>query len=401
MSRGQNKIFAHAFITGASSGLGEALARQLVRHQAVKRLSVCGRKSERLKALQGWCEERGVETAVFVFDLRERGVQEQCLKKADAACPLDLYIACAGITVAKDQGGLESPGELQRLLEVNCLAACSGLAAAAELMLTRRRGTLAAISSLASLLALQGSPAYGASKAALSTYCRALAPFLRTRGITLCLALPGFIETPMSARFAGPRPLMLTAEAAADRLIAAFRRGRRLCVFPRSLYWGIRLLNLLPEWLQRQILRFFEFEVMPEMLASPGVPPVAAGAPAAGAGTGAAAAAPAGSGGTVTAGSAGNPAAAGDAAGAAAANLRMKTGIAARADSATGTPAVAGAVADAAAAGAGAASSASGQGNYGMAAGPAGAASGCSGTATAGHAGAAATSAVSGGSQQP
>lgn len=264
MKRGSTQIFSHAFITGASSGVGEALARQLVRHRAVKKLSVCGRKKERLEALQSWCVKEGVETSVFVFDLREPGAQEQCLKEADALSPLDLYIACAGITVAKDQGGLENPREVQRLLEVNCLSACSGLACAAELMLGRHRGTLAAISSLASMLALQGSPAYGASKAALSTYCRSVAPCLKKQGIALCLALPGFIETPMSVRFSGSKPLMITADAAADRLIAAFRKGRPLCVFPLSLYWGIKLLNLLPEFLQRFILRFFEFEILPE-----------------------------------------------------------------------------------------------------------------------------------------
>lgn len=181
------------------------------------------------------------------LDLLDEPALAAWIADMEAATPLDLVIANAGIT-----GGHHGPGaeesieELRQIVDINFVAACRTVHTALGPMRRRRRGQIALVSSLAGMRGLPYSPGYCASKAALITYAEALRAWLRRDGIEVAVILPGFVDTPMAARVNGPRPMMLTADRAASIIRRGLARGRPRIAFPLPLYWLQRAASLLP-----------------------------------------------------------------------------------------------------------------------------------------------------------
>jgi short-subunit dehydrogenase len=246
-------------ITGASGGIGAALAKAYARPGVT--LALTGRNEERLRAAVATAAAAGAIVLYRALDVRDGAALTSWIGEVEAAHPLDLVIANAGITGGHHDGADESIEEVRRLIETNFLAACRTVDAALPAMRRRRHGQIAFVSSLAGVRGLSHMPGYSASKAALIAYAEAMRGWLRDDGIEVAIVLPGNVDTPMLARESGPKPMTLTAE----RTAAIIKRGlarRRACIaFPFPLYWLLRTSTLLPAAPVDKVLNRFRVTV--------------------------------------------------------------------------------------------------------------------------------------------
>ena len=249
-------------ITGASSGIGAALARAYAAPRT--QLALCGRDVARLAAVANLCREYGAEVIETCLDVTEAPAVAAWIDTADRASPLELVIANAGV-----QGGLwrngagETLDELHRVMEVNFGGVSNTIHPALPSMRRRQRGQIALIASLAALRGIPFSPGYCASKAAVRIYGEALRSWLAPEGIDVSVVLAGFVETRLSQTVSGPKPLMLSPERAADTIRRGLARGRRQIAFPYPLYLGVQLTRALPPGLVDPILRRFAVDIGP------------------------------------------------------------------------------------------------------------------------------------------
>jgi short-subunit dehydrogenase len=254
---------AHVAITGASGGLGRALAE----HYAApnRRLSLAGRDPRRLAACAAACQAKGALVSTAVFDLRDHLALRDWLRGLHETQPLDLVFANAGVSASSAGTGLEHPEDAARLLEINAGGTIETARAAAELMLERRRGQIIIVSSLAAFHPLKSSPAYCAGKAASRLYGLSLRAFLAAKGVGVTVVSPGYVDTPMSRRLKGKKPFLWSAEKAAAHIARGLAANPREIAFPRLIAWGLRLLSLLPESIAGLFMkRFDDFSVEPD-----------------------------------------------------------------------------------------------------------------------------------------
>ena len=159
--------------------------------------------------------------------------------------PLDLVVANAGVGLPTDAARLDA-GACRKLMRVNYEGAVNTFAAALPGMVSRGRGRIAAVSSLAAWRGLPGNGGYGASKAALSTLMQAMRIELAPVGVGVTVVHPGFIATPMTARNRFPMPFLLEADDAAERIVRGLERGRARVDFPWPMVLALGLVRLLP-----------------------------------------------------------------------------------------------------------------------------------------------------------
>lgn len=234
--------FDGVLITGASSGIGQALA--LACAAAGVRLHLCGRNERRLAATAKLCRERGADVDAILLDVRDAAAAEAWIK---AAAPLDLVIANAGIAGRKD-GRPETDRETMEIFATNLQGVLNTVLPAIAVMRAQpaRSRHIAVIASIAAFVASPIAPAYCASKAAVDTWIVALAPALRQDGILLSSVCPGFIRTPMTADNPFPMPGLIDADRAAAIILRGIGAGRTRIAFPRQMAIAARLGALLP-----------------------------------------------------------------------------------------------------------------------------------------------------------
>jgi short-subunit dehydrogenase len=237
-----------AVVTGAASGMGRALCHELAREGVC--LGLLDRNADGLDSLAGELRADGSTCALASADVRDRhGVRKAIHKLAGELGPVDLLVACAGITGATlvDDLAVE---DTERLVQVNVLGVAYCIDAVLPDMLARGRGHIVALSSLAGCRGMPFSAAYCASKAALSNYLESLRPSLRRRGISVTTVLPGFVRTPlMAGALVRPPVPMMEPEAAARHILRAIRRKSRVYAFPWSTSVVLATLRWLPAWL--------------------------------------------------------------------------------------------------------------------------------------------------------
>jgi short-subunit dehydrogenase len=237
-----------AVITGASSGIGWELARLLAAGRC--RVGLIARRVDRLEKLSEEIRQAGGTAAHAAADVGNREQVEAAVRKLrEALGPIDLMIANAGV----GRPTLCDPinmADIEEMIRVNLLGVVYSFATVMPDMLARRRGHLAAISSLAGYKGLPGESAYCASKAAVNTYLDGLRMHLRDWGITVTTICPGFIRTPMTADNPSPMPWLLEADDAARRIVRALSCRKKVCNFP----WQMTLLTHLTRWLPDALL---------------------------------------------------------------------------------------------------------------------------------------------------
>jgi NADP-dependent 3-hydroxy acid dehydrogenase YdfG len=238
--------FEHVVITGASSGLGAALARYYAAPGRL--LSLGGRDSARLGALSDACRALGAVVEPMSVDVTDAEAMESWLLGRDDAAPVDLVVAGAGIGgAAVVTQGLPETGDRARLImATNAGGVVNTVTPLLPRLIARRSGSVALIGSISGAIGLPQSPAYCASKAAVAVYGDALRRLLRQHGVRLTNVLPGFVDTPMSQSLDLGRPFLWTAEQAAQRIARDIAHGRGRSAFPWQLRLAIGLQSILP-----------------------------------------------------------------------------------------------------------------------------------------------------------
>jgi short-subunit dehydrogenase len=234
-----------AIVTGASAGLGRALACELA--QQGYAVGLIARRGD---ALRETCEElqRRGHTAIFaVADVTDREALDRAVAAIAAALgEIDLAIANAGIGLSDRLEPFDS-AVVEKTFAVNMMGMVNVIAAVLPLMQRRRRGHLVGISSLGADLGLPGSAAYCASKAALNTYLEGLRISLRAEGIAVTTVCPGFLRTGMTEQNDFWMPGQLAPQQAARRIVRALSRRPAVYRFPLSMSLLMRVLRLLPD----------------------------------------------------------------------------------------------------------------------------------------------------------
>ncbi|VWD25205.1 SDR family NAD(P)-dependent oxidoreductase [Burkholderia lata] len=240
-------------VTGASAGIGRALALSYAQPEVV--LGILGRNEVQLESTAAACRARGATVIVGIVDVRDADPVRVWLHRFDDQYPIDLLVANAGVantlSSASDWEGLDRTTEV---VDTNFYGAMHTVLPVVERMRARRRGRIAAVSSLAALRGMAISPAYCASKAAVKAYADSVRPLLKRDGVGISVILPGFVKTSMSDVFPGDKPFMWTADQAAAYIRRKLDAGRAEIAFPGLLAFGMRLLPLLPITLADAIL---------------------------------------------------------------------------------------------------------------------------------------------------
>jgi len=226
----------HAIVTGASSGIGKAVAIELAR-----RGHDVGLIARRASELQGVADEiaklgKG-KAFVAPADVGDKkAVLEACAACEKALGPCDLLCAGAGVAMPRvskekvfDADGVEF------VFRVNVLGVAYAIEAVLPGMLARKSGRIAAISSLSAYLPLPRSLAYPASKAGLNILLESLRIDLRGRGVGVTVVNPGFVDTPMTAKNKGKMPFLVEPTRAAKVIVDGMLKGKRLVEFPLPL----------------------------------------------------------------------------------------------------------------------------------------------------------------------
>jgi short-subunit dehydrogenase len=247
-------------ITGASSGIGKALARRYAGDGC--RLALLGRNEQRLADAASECRALGAEVAVAAIDVRDRAALATWIEDFDRIAPVDLAIANAGIMEGTRPGGdIELADAAYRLIETNVLGVLNTVQPLLPIMMARGRGQIAIISSVAGFTPLPDAPSYSASKSAVINYGLSLRALLGPRGIRVSVICPGFIDTPMMRRESGAKPFKMTSEKAAKLICRGLDRDRALIVFPRLFGLMTRIGGLLPDRIRRWTMGPFRFKV--------------------------------------------------------------------------------------------------------------------------------------------
>ena len=234
------------FITGASSGIGQALAERFLR--AGYRLALVARRGDEMTA---WALARDLDSqrcAVYEADVRDiesiTGAGRRCL--AAQGLP-DVVIANAGVSVGFDTAQFEDLEVLRDIYQTNLI----GLVATFQPFVTglreRRSGTLVGIASVAGVRGLPGHGAYCSSKAAVLSYCESLRGECRAFGVKVVTISPGFIDTPLTRDNDYPMPFLMSPEAFADRAFQVIRQGASHRVIPWQMAIVAKLLRALPD----------------------------------------------------------------------------------------------------------------------------------------------------------
>ena len=252
-------------ITGASSGIGRALALELAQRGA--RLGLLARRSEALAEIVREIDARSCRehaageskrpTALSLFgDVQDAQSTKAAVERLRAELgPVDVLIANAGIATTSDAASLD-PEEVARVINTNVIGAANSVAAVLPVMLERGSGHLVVISSLAGYRGLPKSAAYCASKAALSAFFESLRLDLEPRGINVTIIHPGFIKTPLTAGRSANMPFLMELDDAVQKIVSVIERRKKSYAFPWQLASIVRAGMIMPnfmyDWISRR-----------------------------------------------------------------------------------------------------------------------------------------------------
>lgn len=241
------------FITGASSGIGQALAARYA--QAGWRLALVARRTE---VLQAWVSSQGLDSdraAIFGADVADTEQIVAAGRRCIAECGLpDVVVACAGISVGMDTAVRSDLEVMRELFALNNVGLAATFHPFVAPMRERGRGTLVGVASVAAIRGLPGHGAYSASKAGVVAYCESLRVECRGSGVSVVTLLPGYVATPLTARNTYAMPFLMEPEAFAERAFRAIEAGTSYRVIPWPMGLLAKLLRLLPNVLYDRLL---------------------------------------------------------------------------------------------------------------------------------------------------
>ena len=241
------------FITGASSGIGQALAVRFQR--AGYRLALVARRAAELRS---WAQTQGLAAdpiEVYTADVRDTA----SITAAGRACIVaqglpDMVIAAAGISVGIDTAEFADLEVMRATYETNNIGMAATFQPFVRAMCERRSGTLVGIASVSGIRGLPGHGAYCASKAAVISYCESLRGECRPHGVRVVTLAPGYIDTPLTRANRYRMPFLMPSEDFADRAFAAMEAGVSYRVIPWQMGVVAKLLRVLPNALFDRLL---------------------------------------------------------------------------------------------------------------------------------------------------
>lgn len=236
------------FITGASSGIGQALAWQF--YQTGYSLALVARRTDEIK---NWVNQREISADRYQIYSADVAVVDsivaagrQCVQTQGVP---DVVIANAGISVGMDTAEFSDLEVMQRTFATNNLGLAATFHPFVDAMAQRGSGTLVGIGSVAGIRGLPGHGAYCASKAAVINYCESLRGELRSSGIKVVTICPGYIDTPLTQKNRYAMPFLMQPQDFAARALAAIEAGDSYRVIPWQMGWVAKILRLAPNGL--------------------------------------------------------------------------------------------------------------------------------------------------------
>jgi NAD(P)-dependent dehydrogenase (short-subunit alcohol dehydrogenase family) len=236
------------FITGASSGIGQAMALEWARRGG--RLALVARRGDEMRAWvasQGWPQDRA---AVYVADARDLPAMTAAGRDCIARQGLpDVVIANAGISVGVDMSDESDLEVLRAVVETNNLGMAATFQPFIAPMCKRRSGRLVGIASVAGIRGLPGHAAYSMSKAGVISFCESLRVECKPFGVRVVTIAPGYIDTPLTRGNSYSMPFLMPADKFARQALDAIAAGVGMRVIPWQMGVLARVLRILPNWI--------------------------------------------------------------------------------------------------------------------------------------------------------
>lgn len=240
------------FLTGASSGIGEALAVELAKRGA--RLGLVARREELLATIVERCVAAGGSARAFACDVTDApALASAATSFRDEVGGIDILIANAGIGGNDALTRSYDPASVKKLIDINVLGAVNSIHAVLPGMLEQGRGQLVAVSSLAGFRGLPKSAAYSSSKAAMTTFFESVRLDHAKNGIDVTIIQPGFIETPLTSGRSNKMPFLMKLDAAIPFFLDAIAKKKRFAAFPWPLALTVRIARHMPSWLYDRV----------------------------------------------------------------------------------------------------------------------------------------------------
>jgi NAD(P)-dependent dehydrogenase (short-subunit alcohol dehydrogenase family) len=245
----KNKV---VFLTGASSGIGEALAIELSKRGAI--LGLLARREQLLHDLVEKCETNNSRTRYFACDITDESAVKRAAEKLRGEFgKIDVLIANAGIGGAAKSAETLTPADFRRVIETNLIGAVNSVSAVLPQMIERGSGHLVAVSSLAGFRGLPKSAAYSASKAGMTAYFESVRLDVQHRGVAVTIIQPGFIKTPLTSGRSNKMPFLMELDNAIPLFLGAIEKKKKFAAFPWQLATIVRAGRIFPAWLYDRI----------------------------------------------------------------------------------------------------------------------------------------------------
>ncbi|MAZ76902.1 MAG: short-chain dehydrogenase [Micavibrio sp.] len=242
-------------ITGASSGIGEALAHAYAKPEAILYLS--GRNEERLNKVADQCCQQGASVNVVILDVTDRKAMKDWILAANTQNSLDLVIANAGISGGTGAMAGEPVSQAREIFDVNMNGVLNTIEPVLSKMVERGKGQIVFISSLAGYRGWPTAPAYSASKGAVRFYGEALRGALKQTGVEVNVVCPGFVTSRITDANEFKMPMKMQADKAANIIKVGLEKNKGRIVFPWPVAFVSWLLSILPDGLAQIILAKF------------------------------------------------------------------------------------------------------------------------------------------------
>ncbi len=232
------------FITGASSGLGKAIAIRYAKQGAI--LGLVSRNGDKLNNL---ASEIKTKSICYPVDVRNFSAMQTAAQDFITRFGVpDIVIACAGASCGNLTEYAEDIAVFQNLLDINVNGTVKTFQPFVQAMREAKQGSIVGIASVAGFRGLPGASAYSASKAAVISYMESLRVEMRNSGVHIMTVCPGYIKTPMTAINPYPMPFILSADKAADKIIRAIHRKQHVITIPWQMAITGFFLKNMPDW---------------------------------------------------------------------------------------------------------------------------------------------------------
>lgn len=240
------------FLTGASSGIGEALALAMAQRGAT--LGLLARRHDLLADLKVKCEQVGGRARHFAVDVTDAAaISAAAQSLRDEFGKIDVLIANAGIGGNDAETRNLNAEAVKKVIDINLIGAVNAVSAVLPSMLEQKNGQLVAVSSLAGFRGLPKSAAYSASKAGMTAFFESVRLDVQNEGVSVTIIQPGFIKTPLTSGRENKMPFLMELEDSIPLFLDAIERRKKFAAFPWQLATFVRAGRIFPAWLYDRI----------------------------------------------------------------------------------------------------------------------------------------------------